>query len=587
MTVQNPIQYISRTFLSIMTDINSDAELIDKPDWFKRVIAGVGDMLDMYLNATANQAFLRTAFTRQAVADLLELIDYQLTPHSTSSGNQIFYVSRAAALPAVFTAAELIAQSQSSVTIPSKRFEALTAETLTDLEETWTVVAATDLITIAGTYITGDLVRLSAATSLPTAVGGDLDSSTDYFVVYVGATTIRISRTLANAYSGIYIDITSTGVGALKIRRWSFSKSCYQRTTVTSQFIAIGNATTTFQEYDLPDTYILKSTVHPITLSINGDTWTRVDTFINSLLTDKHFRLLYKKDYASYIQFGDGVYGKLPGVFNIYASYFYGGGSDSNIGSLDRISSYAGSSADISGTSNSTVYTGGGNEESLEVAKINAPMLLKARDRFVTIADGEYLALNYGGVTIVTIDANYYGLLSCRVSCVPNGGGNMTAPFITALQADLISKTILDSIDVRVVDPTYITVNVTTAVRVLSGYTYGNIVEYFKLAWRLIFSEITQEILNDYEENGIASAVAIINTKWTLSFVVADYPQIQNLLDNVEPTDFAKTFQESTVLGFIQEYVYGVDYLTTTLTFPYVTTGIEITTAGTITSSAI
>ncbi len=86
----NPIQYTSRTFLTILADINSDPELADKPEWFKRIIAGVGDMLSMINNGAANNCFLRTAFTRQAVEELCYLIDYAIPDAATASGEVVF-----------------------------------------------------------------------------------------------------------------------------------------------------------------------------------------------------------------------------------------------------------------------------------------------------------------------------------------------------------------------------------------------------------------------------------------------------------------------------------------------------------------
>ena len=73
----NPIKFDSETFNTILADINSDLTLVDKPEWFKRILAGIGDVLSVQRNASANQSFLRTAFTRKAVTDLLVLIDFQ------------------------------------------------------------------------------------------------------------------------------------------------------------------------------------------------------------------------------------------------------------------------------------------------------------------------------------------------------------------------------------------------------------------------------------------------------------------------------------------------------------------------------
>ena len=88
----NPIQYTSKTFRTILTDLNNDPELATKPSWWKRVWAGIGDILSIWNNALANNMYLRTAFTRGAVKDLAELIDYYIGAQETSSGKILFYV---------------------------------------------------------------------------------------------------------------------------------------------------------------------------------------------------------------------------------------------------------------------------------------------------------------------------------------------------------------------------------------------------------------------------------------------------------------------------------------------------------------
>lgn len=61
----NPIKYTSKDFDTILNDINNDPELADKPNWFKRAIAGIGDTISLWNDALANNLLLRTAFTRK------------------------------------------------------------------------------------------------------------------------------------------------------------------------------------------------------------------------------------------------------------------------------------------------------------------------------------------------------------------------------------------------------------------------------------------------------------------------------------------------------------------------------------------
>lgn len=74
------------------------------------------------------------------------------------------------------------------------------------------VTTATDLITVASNvdkWITGMKVRATTTGALPTG----LALATDYFVIRISATTIKLATTLALALAGTAIDITAQGSG--------------------------------------------------------------------------------------------------------------------------------------------------------------------------------------------------------------------------------------------------------------------------------------------------------------------------------------------------------------------------------------
>jgi hypothetical protein len=89
--MNNFIPYTARTFNTVLNAINSYPELADKQDWFKRLIAGSVDTLSMLINAAANNAYLRTCFTRQALIDICERMGYAIPPQTTSHGTMLFY----------------------------------------------------------------------------------------------------------------------------------------------------------------------------------------------------------------------------------------------------------------------------------------------------------------------------------------------------------------------------------------------------------------------------------------------------------------------------------------------------------------
>ena len=579
--MSNPIQYDSETYNTILADINSDPDLVDKPDWFKKMLAGLGDVMSIQRNAAANNSFLRTAFIRRAVADLCQLIDYDLGAQSTSSGTLLFYLDPdAVAFPKTVALADLAATSQGSSIQSSKRFEGRAAANVAAFSESFTATPATDILTVATERNKYDLIRVSTTGTLP----APLQAGVNYYVIKVSATEIKLALNLADAIAGNQIDITTTGAGVHSYNLFSFTVDAYQQETIASKSIGTSDGITEWQSFDNPDTLVLEDTVSVV---INSLAYAAVDTFVDSIASDRHFRFRYKQDDASFIEFGNGTFGIIPPAFDVEVSYAVGGGADSNITGDNKINTYAGGDSDITGVTNITDFTGGADEETFESAKRLAPLLLKARNRFVTVEDGKALAEAYDGVALAQVVKNYYGVLSVLVPIVPNGGGAPSGPLKTALETYLTDRTILGEVFVDVVDPTFNVINPTISVKVRTGYSFANVQPYVRLATKLLFTETGREIIDDYESNGIASAVTLINSYLTESFTSIDYGQIITLLDNLEYSDFGKDFQSSDVLGYIDSNVDGVDYVTTTLVFPITQTDDEITQPGAVTVNQI
>jgi predicted acetyltransferase len=102
----------------------------------------------------------------------------------------------------------------------------------------------------------------------------------------------------------------------------------------------------------------------------------------------------------------------------------------------------------------------------------------------------------------------------------------------------------------------------------------------------MLFYEASVEIVSEYRLNGIGSAIDVINNIWSTSFTASDYTQIASLIENLPENSFAKEFQESDVLGYLDTYVNGIDYLTwTSPAFPITQANDEITTDNVLTGN--
>ena len=570
----NPIQYTSRTFQTILADINSDKELADKPEWFKRMIAGVGDVLSMCLDAQANNSYLETAFTRDAVKKLCQLIGYRLAVHTTSTGKLKFYLADTTVFPITVAKKDLCAIYGR---ISSMRFESREDVTLPVTTEVLVGAGNIDHITLnvgsETSFETYDKVHVSNA---PIATGYyylKIDGLNVYFANSVG--DIALERWVA------------VQIGSYTCKLYTLTVQCYQQEQKDAVSIGNSDGNTPWQTFSLPDEKILQET---LTITINDEIWTRVDDFSESVSTSKHYRLDYNNDYTAKIVFGDGVYGAIPENFPIYAQYAVGGGANTNINTPNVINVYSGGAEKIEGVCNSTSMNGGADQESMKSAKILAPASLKTRDRFVTVDDGLMLIYRTGLSSVACIQSNYYGSLSCRVQCVANGGGNLSVQNKLYIQQYLKDRSVLGSVDVRVVDTIFLSQSLTLNVSLNIGYTLQQIEPYLQICCKLFFTECGKEIVDMYESTGLARAVDLINQIFNTSFNSTD-SQIYNMLQYLTRIGYRKygeTIHESNLIAMISNCVEGVNHLTfADVLFPIVVPENQITTIGTYTINEV
>lgn len=570
----NPIQYTSRTFQTILADINSDKELADKPEWFKRLIAGVGDVMSMCLDAQANNSYLETAFTRDAVKKLCQLIGYKLAVHTTSTGKLKFYLADTTVFPTTVAKKDLCAIYGR---ISSMRFESREDATLSAVSEILVGAGDTDHITLnvgsETSFETYDKVHVSNA---PIATG--------YYYLKVDGLNVYFANSVEDIALERWVAVQT---GSYTCKLYTLTVQCYQQEQ--KEVISIGNSdgNTPWQTFSLPDEKILQET---LAITINDEVWTRVDDFSESVATSKHYRLDYNNDYTAKIVFGNGVYGAIPENFPIYAQYAVGGGADTNINTPNVINVYSGGAEKIEGVCNSSNMNGGADQESMESAKILAPASLKTRDRFVTVDDGLVLIYRTGLSSIACIQSNYYGSLSCRVQCVANGGGNLSTQNKLYIQQYLVDRSVLGSVDVRVVDTVFLPQSLTIDVSLNTGYTLQQVEPYLQICCKFFFTECGKEIVDMYESTGLTRAVDLVNQIFNTDFAPTD-SQIYNMLQYLSRIGYRKygeTVHESNLVAMISNCVEGINHLTfADVTFPIVVPVNEITTIGTYTINEV
>lgn len=125
--------------------------------------------------------------------------------------------------------------------------------------------------------------------------------------------------------------------------------------------------------------------------------WKRVDDFLSSKPDDLHYTL---NATAGIVQFGDGDHGRIPEASAqvIATEYRYGGGARGNKAIAGTIKSPQTVLVGVDKVTNERAAVGGANEQTLEQLKLEAPSLLRRRDRAVTPEDFKSLVEEMGGV---------------------------------------------------------------------------------------------------------------------------------------------------------------------------------------------
>jgi predicted phage baseplate assembly protein len=163
--------------------------------------------------------------------------------------------------------------------------------------------------------------------------------------------------------------------------------------------------------------------------------WTEVSNFSESQPTDKHFIC---DSITGEVRFGPALrepeglvhsYGVIPprGSQIRFSRYRYGGGVAGNV-KAKTLTVLKSSNPYVSEVTNHAPATGGVDPESIELAQLRAPQLLRSRERAVTPADYEALARE--------ADTRV-----CRARCVqPAGTGARTGPLAGQIHLLLVPE---------------------------------------------------------------------------------------------------------------------------------------------------
>ena len=160
-------------------------------------------------------------------------------------------------------------------------------------------------------------------------------------------------------------------------------------------------------------------------LSIDGTTWTLVDTFAYSKPSDKHFMVTVNASQVAVIVFGDGTFGSIPsaGQKVTSASFYITTGIQGNVlaGSIVQTPAIVKASISEATTSNQYAAGGGSSYENFGMLKEHIPLSVKTLGVAVSKQDFVDLAMLIDGVNKAAVDYECGRKLTVYISA-DNGG---------------------------------------------------------------------------------------------------------------------------------------------------------------------
>lgn len=288
--------------------------------------------------------------------------------------------------------------------------------------------------------------------------------------------------------------------------------------TISSESLGVSNANP-YQEFKLANTGVIQGSASVI---VAGVLYSYMSTLIDSSGFDAVFTTATDGDGNTYIQFGDGINGRIPpGGQTIVASYRVGAGKLGNlpIGSLTQfVGSYAVT------VTNSVAASGGSDEESTDSVRYNAPQSLRSLTRAISLRDYAYLAIQVTGVSRAIADASsstsviLYITPSGDPGVTLSGGVPTTTPssIFTSTASSVISyffdKT-LPNVTITVTPPTYVGIDLEVSVNVLPQYKQSEVQSQVLNALRELISinnsSFADVVAPQYILSAVSSAIGV------------------------------------------------------------------------------
>lgn len=217
----------------------------------------------------------------------------------------------------------------------------------------------------------------------------------------------------------------------------------------------------TNQVYRLPNPRVYEETVR---VFVAGEEWLPVNHLLDAEPNSRVFSVYTDATSYTWIQFGDGLNGAIPGIGLVIEAFFrVGVGATGNVPAGQVINIVAAipnlsiqTSAESATESTSTAMGGGADPESIEQIRTNAPRAFAAQQRAITLEDYADFALGVPGVAKANAVANFFSSVTTYV--VGPDGGTPSDTLLDRVQGELDRRS-LAGVTASVGSPTFVAIN--------------------------------------------------------------------------------------------------------------------------------
>lgn len=514
-TIQ-PIDFVTKDyegFRQMMLDL---APII-APEWTDHSESDMGvvlvdllayglDLLSYYQDKAVNENFISTAKTRRAVINMCRLLGYEL--HSQyparfkivfSKGDgfiedeiRILKGTKVGTDPAM--GEPVIFELESSLVIPSgvvgnERLLHVVTEPTTSLSFN---------VTDSSIFTVGKGISV---------LRGDTVIYSDIAVTEILALVVTVESSMTLEVGDLIFG-SKADYGDLGSRILSVIAT--HGVTIPEDIIGVGNSLP-FQRFTLTYPDAIRDTIE---MRTNEEgllrSWTRVDDFLSSTSSDRHYRVIYDEFNKAVVEFGNGISGRVvPTQAVIRPMYRVGGGEIGNVG-INTINSFINTEVvGITSIANPELPIERGlDPEDLDHARINAPRVYRTNSRAVTSADFENISTTFVGVAKAKCIETFNAQGDLYVYIAPVGYQTPTQLLKDELLAHLNTvklvhdnPIIMDALyvdyiieAVLTIDNNYIALHVKNEVEVLINELLN--VDYFDFGESIIKSQIVKEIMS-------------------------------------------------------------------------------------------